>query len=282
MRSINRCYICETKDLDDLSAEAARIAAHTANTWQANRSEAEKRSDTALGKLAEAAVERFFREGRHTRLIPYDAFRTDRFEYHAPFDELICEKHVDPGLLKEIQSRICEEANRDRLGHLTPSLRQHIQSSHMYLMEIKSTRITDNRKQAAQFTDYDDDAAVSRLVDVICRDDFLTYPHFLRAGDLDWEAYCRFVAEKDYRLRELTGSALSEAVRRLEMRFMANVYVRVYVDSACGKALLLGYASKDAMMQSPQLKKMIRPGKSEAALYLSAPLTVRRDLAELL
>lgn len=54
------------------------------------------------------------------------------------------------------------------------------------------------------------------------------------------------------------------------------------MDEIHNKALVLGFITKEDFMESPYVKKMIRRGKSENALYLAKPLTARKPLEDLI
>ena len=88
---------------------AALIARFTENTWQRNRTLAEKTKDTAQGKNAELAVIHYLQNNSNLHYIPYDDFRDDSFEKHAPFDGIMFKNTIDETVVREIIRRVNDE-----------------------------------------------------------------------------------------------------------------------------------------------------------------------------
>lgn len=281
-------FDCIIYDYSDIAADAdntvSKIAAHTANTWQANRGAAEKGRDTKQGKQAEQAVSLFFSKYQsYVKYISYDTIRADDYLKHAPFDGvLINTKNVTDKTITEIFAKINQEIAEGSYGNITPELRAEMHDAGIFTVEIKSTKVNDKKRSAANFSSYNDNTQIKSLLTAICQDDFLTYPHFKRTGDCDWNSYCLYVQRRIPELLSLTGITLKNAVKEIELANMDDFYIRVYMDEIHQKALILGFITKEDFMDSPYIKKMILWGKSENAVYLAKNLSARKPLEALI
>lgn len=281
-------FDCIIYDYNEITADSndavSQIVWHTANTWQANRGTAEKGRDTKQGKQAEQAVSLFFSK-YHTsvKYISYDDIRTDNFLKHAPFDGVLvdCNK-VSNTTLTEKFAKINKEIADGLYGSISPELRAELYDAGIYTVEIKSTKVNDKKRKTAAFSSYNETVQIKNLLTAICVDDFLTYPHFRRTGDYDWNSYCSYVQRRVPELSSFTGIALQNAIKEIELANMDDFYIRVYMDEIHNKALILGFITKEDFMVSPYIKKMILWGKSENALYLAKPLTARKPLEDLI
>lgn len=279
------CIIYDYNEITTDSNDAvSQIVSHTANTWQANRGTAEKGRDTKQGKQAEQAVSLFFSK-YHTsvKYISYDNIRTDNFLKHAPFDGVLvnCNK-VSNTMLAEKFANVNKEIAKGSYGVISTELRAELYDAGIFTVKIKSTKVNDKKRAAASFSSYDEAVQIKNLLTAICADDFLTYPHFSRTGDYDWNSYCSCVQRRIPELSPFTGVALQNAVKEIELANMDDFYIRVYMDEIHNKALILGFITKEDFMVSPYIKKMIHWGKSENALYLAKPLTARKPLEDLI
>ena len=281
---MERIFGCIIYDYDELILEddnSERIAHNTVNTWQGWRGEKEKLDNTRQGKIAESAISTFYQD-KDICYISYDEFRADGFEKHAPFDGLLytplCVSEKDfYMLLDEINDEIAQSG----VGQISPQLREKLRAYNVFTVEIKSTRISIKKIQYSGFKSYDSFTDKQRLISEICKDDFLTYPKHTRTGDHTWESYCAMVKLRNPAFSRLNGLALLSAVRDMELEYMDDYYIRVYMDESNRKVLILGYITRFDMMNPPIIKKMILPGKSNNALYLSQPLTKRTPIEEL-
>lgn len=279
---------CIIYDYNEITADSndavSQIVSHTANTWQANRGTAEKGRDTKQGKQAEQAVSLFFSK-YHTsvKYISYDTIRNDNFLKHAPFDGVLvdCNK-VSNTTLTEKFAKVNKEIAEGSYGVITPELRAELYDAGIFTVEIKSTKVNDKKRTAASFSSYGETVQIKNLLTAICADDFLTYPHFRRTGDYDWNSYCSYVQRRVPELSSFTGVALQNAVKEIELANMDDFYIRVYMDEIHKKALILGFITKEDFMELPYIKKMILWGKSENALYLAKKLTARKPLEDLI
>lgn len=283
VKKINKCYIYDFDELNFTNDEVNIISKNTINTWQPDRDETEKKSNTEQGKLAETAVEKLFKDNSvKAVLLPYDHFRADNCLSHAPFDDLLFYSDtVSKSTLDEYIKKICDESNKNSYGKISENLREDLFDNNIYVVEIKSTKVSNRKKANASFTSYEKDEELNALIDEICKDDFLTYPKYLRCGDKNWIQYCEYSKAYDKRLSGLSGYALSCKMKEIELRNMADYYIRVYIDYDNSKVIIMGYIEKNEFMEYPTLKKMPLYGKSENALYLSKELHCRHDLEEL-
>lgn len=249
------------------------IVNHTVNTWQYGRSYLDKQKDTELGKMAEDAVMSVFNMFDISGYYPYDDFRSDNFELHAPFDGVFTNK-LDNNIVNFINNSVQEEGNR-----LSIKTRDYLRENNVYTVEIKSTRLTQKYKDRANFSNYNDKASVLRLIDGLMNLDYLTYPHYTRYGDMSYYEYCEFVNQ---RLNiGLHGEALYKYVEKLEMSFATDIYIRVFMDEFEKKALIMGWIDKERFFNSPRTHKLILPGKSEVPLYFVKSLKMGSNIKEL-
>ena len=239
---------------------AALIAKFTENTWQRNRSLAEKTKDTAQGKNAELAVIHYLQNNSDLHYIPYDDFRDDSFEKHAPFDGIMFRNSIDPGIVKTIIKKVNDEIKKSDHGEITASLRSYIYQNGVRTIEIKSTKVNDRKTDSYGKTD----------VSLILEDDFLTYPFYCRSGYYDTRGYI-FYAKTRMGLRGYYDyDDLEKEVVKKELSENSDIFIRVYVDD--NGYYLIGFITKDNLLKNPEIKKMIKPGKSQRALYFAKSL----------
>lgn len=256
----------------DFSLSVDTIAQNTENTWQQGRGEAEIRRDTFQGKLAEEVVETYLKSVRHLCYISYDEFRKDGKRKHAPFDGLLYDSESG---LQEAIKLVCREVQLSSHGALSPEARETIRQLGCRTIEIKSTQIDSKRKQAADFHNYSSSADVARLIEVILRDDFLTYPHYCRSGEIsNLEAYCQFVQKQDPCFSNLAGEKLLDDIIAHEKKYQCDVFIRVYTDEDHLRAFIMGFLTREKFFDRNILvKKMPQPNKSEKAVYFAKNLS---------
>ena len=124
------------------------LVSNTANTWQVNRSEQEKKADTELGKFAENSVISALEYLGIYKYHSYDSFRTDNFKYHAPFDGLLC-NNLNSELVDLINTSVKEDGNK-----LNSTIRGKIRNMNALTVEVKSTRLAKKYKDRASFSTY--------------------------------------------------------------------------------------------------------------------------------
>lgn len=260
------CIIFDYSALtDENNVKVSKIVEHTANTWQFDRDTAEKGRDTKQGKLAEQAVLLYFSKcATSVKYISYDEIRTDNFKKHAPFDGVLIDvAKVSEETLSDIFQKINNEINRGSYGQISTELRKEMLAAGVFSVEIKSTKINDKKRSTANFKSYENSIEIANLLKAICDDDFLTYPHYTRKGDYNWDSYCVYAKNRNKALSSLSGAALANAIKAEELANMDDFYIRVYMDDIHKKALILGFITKSDFMEQPFLKKMIQFGKSE-------------------
>ena len=256
----------------DFALRVNTIARNTKNTWQLDRGEAEISRDTFQGKLAEKVAETYLKKVRHLQYLSYDAFRNDDSEKHAPFDGLLYDSGSD---LQGVIQLVLGEVQLSSHGSISPEARETIRRLGCRTVEIKSTQIDQKRKERADFQTYDRSQDVIQLIEVISREDFLTYPHYCRSGEIsNLHAYCQLVREREPSFADLSGRALQDAVIANEKRYQCDLFIRLYTDQTQKRAFILGYITRDDFFDRDiQVKKMRRPNKSEEAVYFAKSLS---------
>lgn len=274
LQLINNAIIINFDDIiADKNLNIHKLVVNTFNTWQKGRTTYQKESDTNIGKIAEFAVATAFRIFNIPIYYPYDSFRKDNFKLHAPFDALLCEC-LEDDLVELINSSVKKNGPK-----LSPEVRKQIRKFNAFTVEIKSTRLAKKYKERAHFTDYNNPKEVENLFSELDSLDFLTYPFFLREGDLNFENYCKFVKDK-IGLSSIDND-LKKDVLKIEKENSDDVYIRVFIDEDARKAIIMGWVDKKTFYENASLMKLIQKGKSEKALYFVCPLRMGRPLADI-
>lgn len=250
---------------------AARIANNTAQTWQQNRGRQETFDNTKQGKIAEELFRLYLSQKYpELKVLPYDEIRNDDYQKHAPFDYLVWEGDCNLDLI--VEAIRYDITNSDRYVNLSQNTRTLCQRENVKIIEVKSTKIADRHKRSCLFNrgDYNNLSKVAALSRVILNDDFLTYPHLCRStpmSNFSVNDYIRWLQSKGINVNS------EEGMRRFEMlNQTADVFVRVYVDEMEQAGLLMGWIDKESFYRNAVIKKMPKPGKSEAALYFATSL----------
>ena len=239
-------------------AQARRLAVHTANTWQPNRSPDDKLRDTLIGKVAELAWQRYLqRESIVCRT--WDELRDDGGRDHAPIDGFIAQPGATELLAGDLfagTARRCQDG-----AHFRPAFFPACERRGIFGFEVKSTRVGPRHRagRAGRPVNYD----------AILADDFLVYP-LVRAGVLDKAAS-----------RELMNPDHQACVAGRTPYLL----VRAYVDrvDAHYRVYLVGYMTRPGFFQSDRLRvtTMPQPNKSERAIYYAVPLRLGQGLSNL-
>ncbi|WNL34475.1 hypothetical protein QT384_10215 [Arcobacter cryaerophilus gv. pseudocryaerophilus] len=246
----------------------------TQETWQKDRTEQSKKQDTELGKLAENIVEGYIKTNmKDITYLSYDDFRKDEFKKHAPFDGLIYNKKTTVKIQYVINA-INKEVGDNQYGKISDGLKNKLHQNKIYIVEVKSTRVSEQRHFVANKID----------LDKLLEDDFLEYPKYLRVDKFDtmnnMEAYIDFC--KKYRSFKCNDNLdCLNKIKNEELSNMRHVYIRVYIDIKNSIGYIIGYITNAEFIKNLNLKKMVQPGKSEKALYLSCSLRNASDLEEL-
>lgn len=246
----------------------------TQETWQKDRTEQSKKQDTELGKLAENIVEGYIKTNmKDITYLSYDDFRKDEFKKHAPFDGLIYSKKTTVKI-QDFINAINKEVEDNQYGKISDGLKNKLHQNKIYIVEVKSTRVSEQRHFVANKID----------LDKLLEDDFLEYPKYLRVDKFDtmnnMGAYIDFC--KKYRSFKCNDNIdCLNKIKNEELSNMRHVYIRVYIDIKNSIGYIIGYITNVEFIKNLNLKKMVQPGKSEKALYLSCSLRNASDLEEL-
>lgn len=245
------------------------ITDHTANTWQPDRGAKEKLADTKIGKIAETLFEEYVKQYK-LLYWSYDSFRKNNFEKHAPFDGLIFREQKKE-LAAELVKRINTEISASDYGKVSTGLLSDLSSSKIFTVEVKPTRITDRHKTNG---DYD--------IAKIKSDDFLAYPHDLRSTSRDFNlsTYADFLIQNG-KINVPAGQDKIAVLKKYEMQFMMDIYVRVYIDEANKTGIIMGYITKGDFVANATIKKMFLKGKSELPIYLATTITNGKSVDEI-
>ena len=236
------------------------ISSHTNNTWQINRSEEEKLRDTCLGKFAEKALKEYFSYDSFNNFNPfiafYDDFRIDQFKYHNSIDFIFSDNLQ---MLLSAQRYIQENLSHSN-SKLSSIDKEKFKKGKVHIGEIKATRIT-NRFLKNENVD----------INLILKDDFLTYPFFKRSSSTIFnnQDYFNEIIKKNNQMN-------IESILKQEENNLTDWYFRIYIKetkeiNSC-EAYIIGAIPGIDFISNFNIKKMLQKGKSESSLYLSVPL----------
>lgn len=177
-------------DIEDENADIDIIIEHTKEAWQPDRTQESKKQDTFLGKTAEKVFENYILTQMPTlSYLSYDTFRINNFHKHAPCDGLLFRQDIDKKLLEIITKRINQEVTNNQYGKISDNLKEYCENNGIYIVEIKSTRIT-SRHYLKNSID----------LERILNDDFLEYPKYIRIDKENkinsWGDYLIYCNEK--------------------------------------------------------------------------------------
>lgn len=268
--------ICAAPDETELDQnEIENIVRHTHNTWQHGREEEEIRKNTIQGKKAELVIERLLSAYSSFRYLPYDRFRGDNFQKHAPFDGLIYPVSLDEEVKAEAIQRICSDVQSSAgdSGVISVETRVFLADSGIFTVEIKSSLLQDPRdyqkmehKEEGKRTQADYQALCKYIKDFY---DYFVYPHYCR----DSEEITCFYEYTTYVRRnhpELAWGVRSRdfLYRLMETEFdhACDIYTRVFFDVLTQEIIIPGYILKTRFFEQPRIRKMYSE-KSNNALY---------------
>lgn len=266
--------------MDDSIVE--QIVEHTEETWQPDRRDEERGSNTRQGKVAEEIVEQFFLQFLEDKIAmkSYDDIRNDDFAKHAPFDFLIWKKgtvDIKP-IVASIQRDIDNTPNK--FIHLSEYTRRLCKDANVKIAEVKSTQIREDLKRNSGFSgNYEDGNEVRKLINEIkSKDDIFCYPYFTRSvssRDYSMEDYCQLAKQQENSLNPFTGEKLRKMVLELEVIHQCcDVFIRVYLDLMAKRGFIIGWLGKEHLLDyEVRLKRMPKRGKSENALYFTKKLS---------
>ena len=261
------------------------IANNTYNTWQKDRNLREKIRDTKQGKVSESLIKFYIESKMNLSYIEYDELRTDHYRKHAPFDGIIFNKDkISNEILRKCIDHINNDVINSTNGTITPDCRKLLNNNNIYTVEIKSTQINDRKKDIAKKLNlHIKDRRECLLKAIKDNDDFLTYLHFCRYGNFsNFYDYCNYVKDKYTDFYFLSGNSLIEKIKQIELNNLSDVHIRLYIDYVIKRAIIIGFICKESFLENPILiKKMIKYGKSEGAVYLTKPLKLAISINEL-
>ena len=254
---------------NSLNNHNSLIADNTVNTWQRDRTPEEKKADTDIGKKAEFAVESYIKINlNNIEYIGYDNFRTNNYKKHAPFDGLLFNKKIDKDIIENLKKKINDEITKNKYGQISDSIKQELYNNKIYTVEIKSTKIGDRHLSNSKID-----------LSKILKDDFLTYPKFLRShksiGSID--EYIKYCIYNKY-LQCDENEDCFEKIKTIEFQNMQHIYIRVYMDIENNNAYIVGFIESEQFISKLAIKKMKHLNKSEHALYFYYPLKDGKDI----
>lgn len=247
-----------------------KIVLNTSNTWQEGRTDKEKKIDSLLGKTAEKVFESFVNiEKNQYFYIPYDNFRVDNYENHAPFDGLYVDKKTDSEIINKFKKEIGEifsSNNQDGKLYNLKKIRSELIKNGIFIVEVKSTRLQKKYKTDGEIN-----------FELVKNHDFLSYPMHLRKtnqsnfNEQDYYKYC-----KDKKNIELDN------IKKDEKDNTADLLIRVYIDEEKNIAYLIGYIKNTEFQIKKIMKKMIQHVKSDQAIYWSVPISEGQPILNLI
>lgn len=236
------------------------IAYNTHNTWQSKRGFDEILADTKIGKIAEAAIKQYLKANTKENLFFafYDDFRNDNFKKHNAVDLIVANSESGLEYAKKQINVLMSKSSK-----IPPNEIKLLQDAGVSLCEIKATRIPNDTRQRLRTNGEVD-------ISKILNDDFLTYPLATRTSNTitTKDDYIAYAANK--------FNIEPNEVMQKEKASMLDYYLRVYVDESAKNGTdvyIIGGINKYDFANNAKIKKMIRPNKSEYAIYLATPLS---------
>lgn len=234
------------------------ISQRTQNTWQPDRESEEKQRDTAQGKIAEYFVEYYLNNVLKLCYIPYDDFRKNDFTKHAPFDGILIKKY-DEDFVEGFIELITKEVSENERGQISVNLHEKLIENDIYTVEIKSTKVVKRHKKGNN---------INEIIEAIKNDDYLEYPHYCRSSYYinRVEDYVEYLNS----LNKFSKRVNLENLKEVELPFMKFFYIRVYMDYNDKIVYLIGFITREKFfVDKPKIKKMVKWGKSEKAIYFA-------------
>ncbi len=285
MRTLDNIVIYDNYErIDSGDVSTVRtIASKTMNTWQSDRDEKEKLKNTLQGKKAEAVIKNHIISKTSYSYLSYDDFRDNQYEKHAPFDGLLFNKNTSSKTINPVIAMIRFEVSKNNYGLITPEARSIARKCGLYVVEVKSTRVSEKKRKVAEKVRGKGNVE-SRLIEEIKNDDYLTYPHAIRHSNIrNSIEYLSYLRNKGLIKSSKCDRDAYNEMKAYEIPHMSDLYFRVYLDTISRIAYIIGFITRHDFFSiyPPLIKKMVFPGKSEGAIYLALPIRKGRSISDL-
>ncbi len=232
----------------DTDPAVSEIVKHTVNTWQANRTPDEILQNTVQGKIVEQMLEDLIaHHSDQIQYLPYDSFRNDNYEKHAPFDGLLFQK--DNPMLAQAQAKILQDVTASRYGAITNETLSWLAFQKIYTVEAKSSRVPDRCYPETFPRGGNDWDAQNALIANLRELDLFFYPKYTRNLGRKIHDFAEYLAYVKAEHPELSvpEKSFREILLAEEAASKCHIYTRVFVDKRNTKNMLiyiLGYALK--------------------------------------
>lgn len=259
-----------------------KIAKHTLNTWQKNRSFKEILDNTVQGKVVEEMFENYIEaKNAGIKYTSYDVFRTDNYFKHAPFDGFLYKN--DNPFFKESIHKVTQDVERNTYGKLSDETFTWLTDHHMYTVEIKSSKIPDKDYPYQGNIQFNSLQYQSGIINNLRKRDFFVYPKYNRTnGSLihNFSDYAKYVKSLNIPFQ---GDFNTELLNK-ERKGKCDIYTRIFIDRKKSKsfiAYMLGYTLKDSFFYNPRIINMPSK-KSRKAVYFAFPISSAHHINELM
>lgn len=250
------------------------ISDHTSNTWQSERSPAEKAADSQVGKKAEKAIGLYFGQGfkdnRNPLISFYDEFREDDFLCHNSLDFIFASSEDKLSWAKQkIVSHF--KAQGSKFHKIKPDVANELAVEQVRICEIKATRVRKDRKQNNMVN-----------LNALLSDDFLTYPRFVRSNEnleepiQEANDYISYVSTKYHK----SESEILETEKRNVPHWLFRVYIDETSDDKFDAYIIGGLKGKDFFEGNTFNIKLMPSNKSSKAIYIAKSLKAGVPMAE--
>lgn len=284
-REIKGSFVCKMPcDNEFDMGEIVKIAEHTKNTWQTNRTLDEICKDTLQGKRAELILENIIDEKSNVKFISYDSFRKDEYRKHAPFDGLIVSEDISEASVNKKIERINRDIEKGgERGTITTTLRKELEDSKIFTVEIKSSSLKASDYRGIESQNIRKLRDYGRILDNLKKWDYFVYPHFTRKSNYikNFYEYSEYVKNNESDVfGGLGNEKFLKKLMRIEFDNASDIHTRVYFDYCTNEIYVPGYVLKEDFFKKPVIGKM--PGrKSGEALYYMHPINQGKSFLEL-
>lgn len=266
-------------EVQRISSDIQKIATNTVNTFEKERELGDLLNNTVQGKIAEDMFIDFIdfhQEGHEIKYLPYDSFRKDDFETHAPMDGLIYKdgnKAID--LCIEKIALDVKESNR---GSIKVDTRKLLKDNNVYTVEIKSSKIPDKVYENIDIEGFKKREIQKYLLNELRKYDIFTYPAFTRdLGDIigNFYQYCKYVRSIRVDYQHMSEEVLKKEILNYEAERKSDINIRIFIDFKNTESLIgyiTAYALGSDFIENPKIINMYSE-KSGKALYFAFPIS---------